>query len=65
VSMSDELKECNILKLIVIVRFACATLEVGHPIEQFLRFDDLGMACHMSNQVNTGVAVEHMRSFRP
>jgi hypothetical protein len=32
VSMSDELKECNILKLILIVRFACATLDVGHPI---------------------------------
>jgi hypothetical protein len=32
VSMSDELKERNLLKLILIVRFACATLEVGHPI---------------------------------
>jgi hypothetical protein len=32
VSMSDELKERNILKLILIVRFACATLDVGHPI---------------------------------
>jgi hypothetical protein len=31
-SMSDELKECNIMKLILIVRFACATLDVGHPI---------------------------------
>jgi hypothetical protein len=30
--MSDELKERNILKLILIVRFACATLDVGHPI---------------------------------
>jgi hypothetical protein len=30
--MSDELKECNVLKLILIVRFACATLDVGHPI---------------------------------
>jgi hypothetical protein len=30
--MSDELKEGNILKLILIVRFACATLDVGHPI---------------------------------
>jgi hypothetical protein len=28
--MSDELKERNILKLILIVRFACATLDVGH-----------------------------------
>jgi hypothetical protein len=26
--MSDELKERNILKLILIVRFACATLDV-------------------------------------
>jgi hypothetical protein len=32
VSMSDELQERNILKLILIVRFACATLDVGHPI---------------------------------
>jgi hypothetical protein len=30
--MPDELKERNILKLILIVRFACATLDVGHPI---------------------------------
>jgi hypothetical protein len=33
-SMSDELKERNILKLILIVRFACATLDVGHPIHR-------------------------------
>jgi hypothetical protein len=32
VSMLDELKEGNILKLILIVRFSCATLDVGHPI---------------------------------
>jgi hypothetical protein len=32
VNMSDELKERNILKLILIVRFACATLDMGHPI---------------------------------
>jgi hypothetical protein len=31
-SMSDELKERKILKLILIVRFARATLDVGHPI---------------------------------
>jgi hypothetical protein len=31
VSMSDELKERNIWKLILVVRFACATLDVGHP----------------------------------
>jgi hypothetical protein len=31
-SMSHELKERNILKLILIVRFSCATLDVGHPI---------------------------------
>jgi hypothetical protein len=30
--MLDELKERNMLKLILIVRFACATLDVGHPI---------------------------------
>jgi hypothetical protein len=32
VSMSDEPKERNILELILIVRFPCATLDVGHPI---------------------------------
>jgi hypothetical protein len=32
VSMSDELSERNILKLILMVRVACATLAVGHPI---------------------------------
>jgi hypothetical protein len=32
VNMSDELKERNILKLILNMRFACATLDVGHPI---------------------------------
>jgi hypothetical protein len=32
VSISDELKEGNILKLILIVRFSCATLDVGHPM---------------------------------
>jgi hypothetical protein len=31
-NLSDELKERNILKLILIVRFACATLDVGHPM---------------------------------
>jgi hypothetical protein len=36
VSMSDELKEHNILKLILIVRFACATLDVGHRIDIFI-----------------------------
>jgi hypothetical protein len=33
VSMSDELKERNLLKMILIMKFACATLDVGHPIE--------------------------------
>jgi hypothetical protein len=48
-SMSDELKERNILKLILIMRFPCAILDVGHPIScvqvvtvysrgQFIRF---------------------------
>jgi hypothetical protein len=32
VSMSDELEERNILKLILIVRVACVILDVGHPI---------------------------------
>jgi hypothetical protein len=32
VSMSDELKERNILKLLLIMKFACDTLDVGHSI---------------------------------
>jgi hypothetical protein len=32
VSMSDSLKECNILKLILIVRFSCVTLDMGHSL---------------------------------
>jgi hypothetical protein len=36
VSMSDEPKERNILKLILIVGFACATLDVRYPIVQVL-----------------------------
>jgi hypothetical protein len=32
VSMSDALKERNILKLILIVRFACVILDVGPPL---------------------------------
>jgi hypothetical protein len=43
VSMLDELKGHNILKLILIVRFACATLDVGHPICLF----------HVSDNVTT------------
>jgi hypothetical protein len=34
--MSDELKERNISKVILIVRLACATLDVGRPIEGVL-----------------------------
>jgi hypothetical protein len=30
--MPDQLKEGNILKLILILRFTCATFDVGHPI---------------------------------
>jgi hypothetical protein len=39
VSISDELKERNILALILIVRFACATLDVGHPVISDLNRD--------------------------
>jgi hypothetical protein len=48
--MSDELKERNILKLILIVRFACVTLDVGHPIHPLrLGYDVKGvlhLKCH-------------------
>jgi hypothetical protein len=42
VKMLDELKERNILKLILIVRFACATLDVEHFI--FLISNDAQIA---------------------
>jgi hypothetical protein len=32
VSMPDEIKERNIFKLILIMRFSCGTLDVGRPI---------------------------------
>jgi hypothetical protein len=35
-SMSDELRERNILKLILIVRFTCASLDVAHPIKHHI-----------------------------
>jgi hypothetical protein len=38
--MSDELKEGNILKLILIVRLACATFDMGHPI--ILQYEAIG-----------------------
>jgi hypothetical protein len=46
--MLDELKECNILKLIFIVRFACATLDVGHLIYYFSHdpFSERLCVCH-------------------
>jgi hypothetical protein len=34
--MSDELKERNILKLILIMRLACATLDVGHSMHDIM-----------------------------
>jgi hypothetical protein len=45
VSMSDELKEVSLLKLILIVRFACATLDVGHPISG-VRYFIVAIAIH-------------------
>jgi hypothetical protein len=41
--MSYELKKHNILKLILIVRFACATLDVGHPIGQSFDLNAQGL----------------------
>jgi hypothetical protein len=49
--MSDELKECNILKLILIMRFACATLAVGHPIGPIDRFQRIRDARRAENAV--------------
>jgi hypothetical protein len=43
VSMSDELKEHNILKLILILKFACATLELGHSIHDLFSHDVMEM----------------------
>jgi hypothetical protein len=40
VSMPDKLKERNILKLILIVRFACATLDGGHSIGLTIAVND-------------------------
>jgi hypothetical protein len=43
--MSDELKELNILKLILIVRFACVTLDVGHPIQLLIQNERFQCNC--------------------
>jgi hypothetical protein len=48
VSMSDELKERNVLKLILVVRFACATLDVGHPIRRAGRNSPSFIAKHLT-----------------
>jgi hypothetical protein len=40
VNMSNEPKEGNILKLISIMRFACATPDVGHLIQTDIRFSN-------------------------
>jgi hypothetical protein len=52
VSMSDELKERNILKLISIVRFACATLDVGHPILQLTSINFIRLNVSVADRVS-------------
>jgi hypothetical protein len=48
--MSNEIKERNILKLILIVRFASAKLDEGHPIDVTLsQFD--GKSHSISHEV--------------
>jgi hypothetical protein len=54
VNMSDELKERNILKLIFILRFACATVDVGHRIGITLAEAMTGAHTHRTDIVRTG-----------
>jgi hypothetical protein len=51
VSMSDELEEGNILKLILIVRFGCVTLDVGHPIFVHFLLSLAGNIITISHQI--------------
>jgi hypothetical protein len=48
--MSDELKERNILKLTLIVKFACATIDVGHPIFFTSRIPEIFVQLFRENQ---------------
>jgi hypothetical protein len=36
----NKLKERNILKLILIMRFACATLDLGHPMQAGIKYQE-------------------------
>jgi hypothetical protein len=45
-SISDELKERNILKLILIVRFVCAPLHVEHFIFVYVKTLSRPEVCH-------------------
>jgi hypothetical protein len=63
VSISDELKERNILKLILIVRFACATFDVGYPIPSFgsNTCDQCDALSRSRNQIENFVTFESAR----
>jgi hypothetical protein len=49
VSISDELKERNILKLFLMARFACATLDVGQPIDTMMKQNPTTIAEALGN----------------
>jgi hypothetical protein len=59
VSMSDELKERNILKLILIVRFAFATLDVGRLIQFIFRilFSPFKLGCQPTEKKKSDSAI--------
>jgi hypothetical protein len=64
--MSEELKERNLLKLIFIVRFACAMLDVGHPITGLLLFNSVQkFTCDILGNVTTISINQALESIHP
>jgi hypothetical protein len=62
--MSDELKERNILKLILILRFACATLDVGYPIQFPKATRNLGMSRDVPQASHSRMQISFLQQLK-
>jgi hypothetical protein len=62
-SIMDELKERNILTLIWILRFARATLDVGHPIT-FVRAEGVSIFMYSKGSILTLTFASHSEDSR-
>jgi hypothetical protein len=61
--MSNELKKRNILNLILIVRFACATLDVGHLIRRRHSYPYCSLPIFLSENFETKMPPIQPRVF--